>query len=542
MADQLQLRGGTTAQHATFTGALREVTVDTDKKTVVVHDGSTAGGNPLLRQDLSNLPAGTIDNADINASAGIVDTKLATIATAGKVSNSATTATNANTASAIVARDGSGNFTAGTITAALTGAASSNVLKAGDTMTGVLAVTAGTAALPAITPSGDPNTGIYSPGTDQLAIATGGVQRLLVDASGVVTATGDLQVASLNGGPLAGTRNRIINGDMRIDQRNAGAALNNAANGSWAVDRWARYQNVGASNIGRNLNSITPPAGFTNYLGIQISTAGTATASQYTNFQQSVEGFNAADFAWGTASAQSVTISFWVRSSLTGSQGFALQNAAAALGYPFTVNISAANTWEYKSITIPGPTTGTWDTTNGRGITLIVDLGMGSNFRFTSGSWQSVNVQGATGALNLNQTLNATFYITGVQLEPGTVATPFERRSYGQELALCQRYYQKSYQQDTKPGAVTGIGSDWFSLGGSYFGRIAITNNFSVVMRTLPSVVLYDWSGNANRVRTSGGDNQSGFVIQQATDRLITVDYGAGITELLYHYTASAEL
>jgi hypothetical protein len=223
MADQLQLRGGTTAQHATFTGALREVTVDTDKKTVVVHDGSTAGGNPLLRQDLSNLPAGTIDNADINASAGIVDTKLATIATAGKVSNSATTATNANTASAIVARDGSGNFTAGTITAALTGAASSNVLKAGDTMTGVLAVTAGTAALPAITPSGDPNTGIYSPGTDQLAIATGGVQRLLVDASGVVTATGDLQVASLNGGPLAGTRNRIINGDMRIDQRNAGA-------------------------------------------------------------------------------------------------------------------------------------------------------------------------------------------------------------------------------------------------------------------------------------------------------------------------------
>jgi hypothetical protein len=140
MADQLQLRGGTTAQHATFTGALREVTVDTDKKTVVVHDGSTAGGNPLLRQDLSNLPAGTIDNADINASAGIVDTKLATISTAGKVSNSATTATNANTASAIVARDGSGNFTAGTITAALTGAASSNVLKAGDTMTGNLTV------------------------------------------------------------------------------------------------------------------------------------------------------------------------------------------------------------------------------------------------------------------------------------------------------------------------------------------------------------------------------------------------------------------
>ena len=163
MADQLQLRGGSTAQHAAFTGALREVTVDTDKKTVVIHDGTTVGGNPLLRQDLSNLPAGTIDNADINASAAIaltklgtgalpttvtvasanlvdgtivnadisasaaiVDTKLATISTASKVSNSATTATSANTASAIVARDGSGNFTAGTVTADLTGTASGN--------------------------------------------------------------------------------------------------------------------------------------------------------------------------------------------------------------------------------------------------------------------------------------------------------------------------------------------------------------------------------------------------------------------------------
>jgi hypothetical protein len=183
MADQLQLRGGSTAQTAAFTGALREVTVDTDKKTVVVHDGTTAGGNPLLRQDLSNLPAGTIDNADINASAGIVDTKLATIATAGKVSNSATTATSANTYSAIVARDASGNFTAGTITGALTGAASSNVLKAGDTMTGALGIIAGSAAAPGLFFSGD-NTGIYSPGADQVAIATGGTQQVTVDANG----------------------------------------------------------------------------------------------------------------------------------------------------------------------------------------------------------------------------------------------------------------------------------------------------------------------------------------------------------------------
>ena len=130
------------------------------------------------------IAAGVIVDADVNASAAIADTKLATIATAGKVSNSATTAASANTPSAIVARDASGNFTAGTITAALTGAASSNVLKAGDTMTGVLAVTAGTAALPGIAVSGDPNTGIYSPGADQLAIATGGTEKVRIDSGG----------------------------------------------------------------------------------------------------------------------------------------------------------------------------------------------------------------------------------------------------------------------------------------------------------------------------------------------------------------------
>jgi hypothetical protein len=186
MADQLQLRGGTTSEHATFTGALREVTVDTDKDTLVVHDNALAGGYPLLRQDLSNLPAGTIDNADINASAAIVDTKLDTIATAGKVSNSATTATNANTASAIVARDASGNFSAGTITAALTGAASSNVLKAGDTMTGALVVPLASEATPSLTFTGDLNTGIYSPGVDQVAVATNGTARLYIASDGKV--------------------------------------------------------------------------------------------------------------------------------------------------------------------------------------------------------------------------------------------------------------------------------------------------------------------------------------------------------------------
>jgi hypothetical protein len=147
---------------------------------------AVTGDVTITNSGVTAIASNVIVNADINSSAAIADTKLATIATALKVSNSATTAASANTASGIVARDGSGNFSAGTITAALTGAASSNVLKAGDTMTGVLAVTAGTAALPGIAVSGDLNTGIYSPGADQIGISTGGTSRIVFDASGNV--------------------------------------------------------------------------------------------------------------------------------------------------------------------------------------------------------------------------------------------------------------------------------------------------------------------------------------------------------------------
>ena len=263
MADQLQLRGGTTAQTATFTGALREVTVDTDKDTLVVHDNALAGGYPLLRQDLSNLPAGTIDNADINASAAIVDTKLATIATAGKVSNSATTATDANTASAIVARDASGNFTAGTITAALTGAASSNVLKAGDTMTGALVVPLASAATPSLTFTGDLNTGIYSPGADQVAISTGGTGRLFIDSSGRL---------------LVGTstaRDKLFNGTTstnipQFQSERAGGGLVNrllVTGNNGTVPANEASQLILARSYGTTLNSYTAVTSVDSHLG-----------------------------------------------------------------------------------------------------------------------------------------------------------------------------------------------------------------------------------------------------------------------------------
>ena len=435
---------------------------------------------------------------------------------------------------------------------------------AGGTLTGALLVDdSGTAALPAIAFDGDPDSGIFRGGANEFGIATNGVERVEFGTSEVVFNDGganydfriegdtnaslfkidagldQVQVANLNGGPLAGTRNRIINGDMRIDQRNAGASVTSAGP-IYTVDRWSWYYTSGSGHtIQQNTDA---PTGFSNSLKVTIGTGASPSADHQNIIWQPIEGYNVADFGFGAAGASTITFSFWVKSSLAGTFNVWLHNSGDDRSYVSTYTISAANAWEQKTVTVVGDTSGTWLKTNGKGLLVGFSLGCGSNFNATANTWSAADYKSTSGATSVVGTSGATFYITGVQLEPGSTATPFERRSYGQELALCQRYYQKSYQQDTKPGAVTGIGSYWFSLGGSYFGRIAITNNFSVVMRTLPSVVLYDWSGNANRVRTSGGDNQSGFVIQQATDRLITVDYGAGITELLYQYTASSEL
>jgi len=185
------------------------------------------------------------------------------------------------------------------------------------------------------------------------------------------------------------------------------------------------------------------PAGFISSAKLTTTTADTSLGtSQYVFFQQRIEGTNTADLAWGTASAKTVTLSFWVRSSLTGTFGGSLMNSGYTRSYPFSYTISAADTWEQKTITIAGDTTGTWLTDTGIGIRLSFGLGIGSTYSGTAGAWASSELYAPTGATSVIGTLNATWYITGVQLEAGSVATSFERRSYGTELQLCQRYYQ----------------------------------------------------------------------------------------------------
>lgn len=265
-------------------------------------------------------------------------------------------------------------------------------------------------------------------------------------------------------------RNRIINGDMRIDQRNNGASIANP-NG-YTIDRWASYNNTASFSAQR---STTAPAGFTNSLLFTTTTSATPGASDYRFVGQFIEGVNVADLGWGTASAQAVTVSFWVRSSLTGSFSAALKNSAENRSYPFSFTINSADTFEYKTVTVPGDTTGTWLTDTGIGLRIHFNLGSGSTYLGTANTWAASGFNGVTGTTALVATNGATFYITGVQLEAGSVASPFERRPYGTELALCQRYYQQI-------GSIVGCASSADGFTGAF--------QFFTPMRATPTVGL----------------------------------------------------
>jgi hypothetical protein len=261
--------------------------------------------------------------------------------------------------------------------------------------------------------------------------------NLITDANG-----GSNAVMRGVAAPVGGMnfRNRIINGDMRIDQRNSGASVISTAGGVFFVDRFRSSQNVNSKFSGQQ--SSVAPSGFTNSLLITSLSAYTPAAGDYIAVSQRIEGFNTADFGWGAAGAATVTMSFLVRSSLTGTFGGSLENASSTRSYPFTYTVNTANTWEEKTVTIAGDTTGTWLKTNGAGFAIYWSLGTGATYSGTAGAWAAADYVNATGAINLCATNGATLYITGLQFEAGSVASPFERRPYGQELALCQRYYE----------------------------------------------------------------------------------------------------
>ena len=295
-----------------------------------------------------------------------------------------------------------------------------------------------------------------------------------------------------------GFRNRIINGAMVIDQRNAGAVIS-AANltfGAYTIDRWQYNATQSAKfTAQQNAGSATPPQGFSNYLGLVSQSAYSLTGNDYFSVSQAIEGYNFFDLGFGTANAKTVTVSFWVYSSLTGSFGASLQNYAENRCYSFAYTISSANTWTYITVTIPGDTGGTWvGSSNAGAAYLWFGLGASGTRVGTPGAWGSQAAAGVqpTGTVSVVGTSGATFYITGVQLEKSGTATPFEYRQYGTELALCQRYYQILGNNDSSSNGMSFKGYnaasayDLFTLSlinqmrqsptGSTIGTWAVTN------------------------------------------------------------------
>jgi hypothetical protein len=284
-----------------------------------------------------------------------------------------------------------------------------------------------------------------------------------------------------------------------------------------------------------------------NYLGCTSLSAYSVGASEVFQVRQTIEANNVSDWGWGAAGAQSVTLSFWVYSSLTGTFGGAIRNASSYnYSYPFSYTVSAANTWELKTVTIAGPTAGTWGTGTSAGLELGFSLGAGSTLSGAAGSWSANNYTSATGATSVVGTNGATFYVTGVQLEAGTNASAFEQIDYGRELAMCQRYFSKSWSVGTAVGTAYDVsyGGHAYAIGTGNFG-LGCGRPFAVAMRTAPTMVTYDGSGTTGRIVPWNLSSVTYGSINVTENGITGLDLNANSTlgrTYTFAYTASAEL
>ena len=327
-----------------------------------------------------------------------------------------------------------------------------------------------------------------------------------------------------------GFKNRIINGAMAVSQYN-GASSVTPSSTTYVIDRF-QLNITQASKITAQQLSASPPVGFSYYLGLSVAATATVGATDAFEILQSIEGLNAQDLAWGTANAKAVTLSAWVYSNVTGTFGGAIWLYGGSTSYPFTYTIAAANTWTQVSINIPGPTTGTWPTTNSGSIIVGFSLGAGTSKSGTAGTWASGTTYfSATGATSLMGSTSNYFYITGVQLEAGSTATSFDYRPYGTELALCQRYYYQfsnSGLSDNVYAYSPYSPASYTSLPNS---SASFPMYFPVTMRAAPTVSGTPNAGSLNRATST-----TGLVVFQWSSTVANSAYAVTA------YTATAEL
>lgn len=345
----------------------------------------------------------------------------------------------------------------------------------------------------------------------------------VVSTEGNVTMAGDLTVPSLNGGQLAGMRNKIINGKMEIAQR--GTSFVAPSNGTYTLDRWVQFNTTAAAYTLSQQSDVPTGNEFQSSLRVAVTTADTSiAASDLVAVRQWVEGFNARDLIGRT-----FTLSFWVRSSKTGVHCTSVKNTGGDRSFVIEYTISAANTWEQKTITVIGGliTAGTWNWTSGQGLAVDFALAAGSTYHTTANAWQTGNFVATANQVNCLDTVGNIFAITGVQLEVGEVATPFEHRNYGTELALCQRYAVLFSTEGASNGALAAGGANAGATGAYNFF-------FPVPMRATPTFVNLQPAG--NYILTLGNGGSAGaatsFTLSNPSrvGAVLAVTNGGGLT------------
>jgi hypothetical protein len=373
--------------------------------------------------------------------------------------------------------------------------------------------------------------GLISTGdaSGQLALQANGVTQATVSSTGLAMATGQ----TINTNNTYGFKNRIINGNMVVNQYTPGSSVSSTAGTTVRpIDRFF-VDNNGSGTVTCAQSTSVYPAGFTNSLSLTVTATDTAAAGDYLLLSQAIEGYNTADLNWGTANAATITVSFWVRSSITGTYGASIRGGTSFQSYPFTYTINAANTWEQKTATIAGPTTGTFASTTSQSFQVMFDLGSGSNFNGTANTWQSGSYWRTSACVSWIANSAATFYMTGLQIEVGSQATSFDFRSIGQELALCQRYYSTIGKDSTNSFILGGYGLAGAAAYATY------TN--PVTMRTNPTVTAVGTFYVANCGQPSVTGTAGATSIGFAT--LVTSTGGFVVaSSTTYYFTVSAEL
>ena len=380
-----------------------------------------------------------------------------------------------------------------------------------------------------------------------LEIQSAGTTKLTIGSTSV-DIPAIASVTSINGGQVGGSRNKIINGAMEINQRGTAAV---AADGAMISDRWKEIE-AGGGNMTCQVVA-DAPASFRNSIKAIASTADDCSqaADEY-RILHMIEGNNVVNLYYGNSGAKTTTLSFWVKSSLTGNFPVGLENSASNRTHVKQYTINSADTWEKKSVTFVGDETGTWLITNGIGLKVSFVLGAGSNYTGTIDSWQGSRLYRGDSSVQFMATVNATYFVTGVQLEVGSTATDFEYRNFGEELALCQRYYEKSYDYDVAVGATTYIG---MHLMGGNVAATAGTSHisgptipFQVPKRDNPTIVAYDQAGNSGKCQrfqlgNHNTDNQDITVQSIGTNNFRYITSGSSnSTGTQAHFTADSEL